>query len=323
MDLRHLRYFVAVAEEGSFTRAAERLWIAQSGLSQQILALERELGVGLLTRLSRGVELTDAGRLFLEKARLTINAAEDAQAVARCAESGLVGNLRLGLSWQCRYGAGPVLLRAFALDRPGVDLEVVEAQSGTLAANVRDQRLDAAIVVAPERAMRGVAVLDLSLERAGVAMAQDHPLARRAGLAPADLAGETFVISGDRGAEEEDGATRRLLDELGVEHELRTGGYGFAMLEHVRDGGALLLDPHPALAGNAGLVWRPLRPAPGLRFEVIWGDAVQSGPLRAFVETCRRERAGAPFALRGAGGTATREPARFAAPAAAGTPVAV
>ena len=83
MELRHLHYFVAIAEERSFTRAAERLWTAQPGLSTQIRRLEAELGVRLFDRHTRGVDLTDAGELFLERARATLAAAEEALSTGR------------------------------------------------------------------------------------------------------------------------------------------------------------------------------------------------------------------------------------------------
>src|SRR5205085_9258967 len=97
MELRHLRYFVAIAEERSFTRAAERLWVAQPGLSTQIRRLESELGVQLFERHTRGVDLTDAGELFLERARTTLVAADAARATGQDLEAGLVGRLRFGI----------------------------------------------------------------------------------------------------------------------------------------------------------------------------------------------------------------------------------
>src|SRR4051795_8836649 len=98
MELRHLRYFVAIAEERSFTRAAERLWVAQPGLSTQIRRLEADLGVQLFERHTRGVDLTSAGELFLERARAALSAAEFAGATGRDLEAGLVGTVRLGLA---------------------------------------------------------------------------------------------------------------------------------------------------------------------------------------------------------------------------------
>src|ERR1700680_5091117 len=97
MELRHLRYFVAIAEEHSFTRAAERLWVAQPGLSTQMRRLEAELGVQLFGRHTRGADLTPAGELFLERARVALAAAETAGATGRDFEAGVIGSLRLGV----------------------------------------------------------------------------------------------------------------------------------------------------------------------------------------------------------------------------------
>src|SRR6185503_15448101 len=114
MELRHLRYFVAIAEEGSFTRAAERLWVAQPGLSSQIRRLESELGVRLFVRHTRGVDLTDAGELFLERARATLAAADVASATGSDLEAGVVGTVRLGLATEAPAPVTPSLLAAFA-----------------------------------------------------------------------------------------------------------------------------------------------------------------------------------------------------------------
>src|SRR5258708_11308862 len=96
MEIRHLRYFVAIAEERSFTRAAERLWVAQPGLSTQIRRLETELGVRLFERHTRGVTLTPAGALFLERARVALAAADAAAATGLDLQAGMIGRGRLG-----------------------------------------------------------------------------------------------------------------------------------------------------------------------------------------------------------------------------------
>jgi DNA-binding transcriptional LysR family regulator len=284
-----MRYFVAVAEEGSFTRAAERLWIAQPGLSQQILALERELDVRLFERLSRGVELTDAGRIFLEKARVALEAADDALSVARDAEAGLTGNLRLGISWRARYDLAPELQHAFGLRRPGVRVTVVEAQTDTLLRDVHDHKLDAAIVLAPEGFQPGLDRMIVNQGPVGVIVGPGHPLAAYDVLTAADLQGQAFMVSGDRGGETYDHQIKRALIWLGVEPRVVAGGYGFAMLGPVRDGEAVMLDGYPSLAAGTGLVWRPLDPAPTFRFDLVWPSAARSGPLTAFVDTCEQE----------------------------------
>src|SRR2546429_8582107 len=98
MELRHLRYFVAVAEERSFTRAAERLWVAQPGLSTQIRRLESELGVQPFERHTRGVDLTVAGELFLERARTALAAADAARSTGHALQEGLAGSVPLGIA---------------------------------------------------------------------------------------------------------------------------------------------------------------------------------------------------------------------------------
>src|SRR5262249_46239419 len=96
MELRHLTYFVAIAEEGSMSRAAERLWVAQPGRSSQIRRLEDELGITLFERHSRGVELTEAGELLLERARAVLTAADAARSTAAALEAGLAGSIKIG-----------------------------------------------------------------------------------------------------------------------------------------------------------------------------------------------------------------------------------
>ena len=112
MELRHLRYFVAIAEERSFTRAAERLWVAQPGLSTQIRRLEAELGARLFERHARGVDLTEAGALFLERARAALAAADAASSTGSDLKGGLAGTLTVGLATPARWNGYLQKLRA-------------------------------------------------------------------------------------------------------------------------------------------------------------------------------------------------------------------
>ena len=124
MELRHLRYFRAVAEELHFGRAAERLLIAQPPLSQQIRQLERELGVTLLTRSTRSVELTPAGRVFLDRTVKILAAVDDASEQARRIADGMEGRLVIGCVGSATYSLLPLLVRALRKTLPAVDLSV-------------------------------------------------------------------------------------------------------------------------------------------------------------------------------------------------------
>src|SRR5829696_2311030 len=127
MELRHLRYFVAVAEELHFGRAASRLRIAQPPLSRQIRDLEREVGTALFERVPRGVELTPAGRAFLPEARQTLSQAERAQRTAQRAGRGEIGRLRVGFVEAAAYsGILPDVLGFFRMHLPNIGLSLFE-----------------------------------------------------------------------------------------------------------------------------------------------------------------------------------------------------
>src|SRR3954454_7089657 len=180
MELRPLRYFVAVAEERSFTRAAERLWIAQPGLSTQIRGLGRELGVGPFEGLSAASDLTDAGELFLERARTVLAAADAARSVGADMEAGLVGSVRLGIATETGWHLTPELLDVFGRDRPSVEVTTVQSYSGTLLRDLRDGRLDA--VLAPAGfGSRDLFRVDLGTEPWLVLAGPSHRLASGAG----------------------------------------------------------------------------------------------------------------------------------------------
>src|SRR3954451_21537939 len=127
MELRHLRYFVTIAEERSFTRASERLWVAQPALSTQIKRLESELGIRLFDRHSRGVSLTREGALFLERARAALAATGAAEATGRDLADGSVGSVRVGVATEARWRGAAGVLHRFDQARPGVELSVLES----------------------------------------------------------------------------------------------------------------------------------------------------------------------------------------------------
>src|SRR4051812_30202756 len=149
MELRRLRYFVAVAEELHFRRAAERLHLAQPALSQQIRKLENELGVDLFHRSKRGVALTSAGTLFLDEARRLLRHAEDAARAARNAGSGTIGRLRVGHVPDAIPPAFPRAIAAFVTRHPGIEVVPETAPARRAVEDVRVGRLDIALVGLP------------------------------------------------------------------------------------------------------------------------------------------------------------------------------
>src|SRR4029453_15151355 len=122
LELRHLRYFIAVAEELNFSRAAERLHMAQPPLSVAIRQLEQELGTDLFLRTTREVQLTDAGQAFLDGARRTLTELEHAEADAKRTAAGELGRLRVAFSWSARFEILPELGQAFRTNHPDVEL---------------------------------------------------------------------------------------------------------------------------------------------------------------------------------------------------------
>lgn len=281
MELRHLRYFVAIAEERSFTRAAERLWVAQPGLSTQIRRLEAELGVQLFDRHTRGVDLTAAGELFLERARLTLAAADAAGATGRDLQAGASGTLRLGIASEARSGQAQLLLRRFVAERSGVELTVLESYGGTLWRDLRDGRLDG--LLAPT----GFGAVDLRSLQLGVEpwtllVGAGHRLAGEGPVAAEELEGERITVSAHRDGAGHDRAIEQLLDDLDIAAVLVPGAPEPALQAAVADG-ALALTTAPARFG-AGVTARPLEPTRVLGFELLWRDETPSPALDAFIQ---------------------------------------
>lgn len=191
-DLRQLRYFVAVAEELSFTRAAARLHMTQQPLSASIQRFEAELGVDLFHRTTRRVELTDAGKALLEPARIALQAVEDALAAARAAGTGIAGELHFGLSTGARYGLEPLFA---ALDQrfPAVHLQTRHDSAVPLLAALRGGRLDVAVTFAAH-IPDDLEHLRLRDEPGVLAVAADHPVANRHSIRLSELRDETFAL---------------------------------------------------------------------------------------------------------------------------------
>ncbi|GAA0490585.1 LysR substrate-binding domain-containing protein [Streptomyces sp. NPDC046215] len=278
MELRQLAYFVTVAEEANFTRAAAKLHVAQPGVSAQIRRLERELGQELLDRTSRSVRLTEVGEAVLPYARAAL-AAVDGVRLAVDEMTGLVrGRVAIGMVTSHDVDM-PTLLAEFHQDHPGVEITLAEAPSHELIESLLDGRLDAAIVAVGEEVPPGLALHTVTEQRIVAAVALDHAMAKGETVRLADLR-EQVLISLPRGT-----GIRSILDracaaagfaphaafEAGSPvalAELAARGLGIAVipegLARSRPDLHTLAIVEPVLRGGLAFAWRtdgPMSPA--------------------------------------------------------------
>lgn len=193
MELRHLRYFIVVAEELHFGRAAQRLYIAQPSLSIQIRDLERAVGVPLLVRTNRRVQLTEAGRVFLEGARRTLDQVDRAVQDAERAHRGEIGQLTFGFVGSAAYEVLPSLLRAFRAAYPDVELRLQSMTTKEQLVALAERRLDVGLLRLP---VEGTALAwrVVTREPLVAVLPATHPLAEQARVSLRALAGEPFIL---------------------------------------------------------------------------------------------------------------------------------
>jgi DNA-binding transcriptional LysR family regulator len=194
MELRHLRYFVTLAEELHFTRAAERLHIATPSLTEQINNLERELGARLLNRTKRNVGLTDAGARFLEEARSTLRQAEHAALVAKLAGRGETGRIEIGYASSAACsGIVTAAVAAFRRTHPLVSLVLSPARAARQLEELTEGRLDVGFLRAPARYPAGISAVVIARQPVVIALPRDHSLAKKATVSATMLAEESFL----------------------------------------------------------------------------------------------------------------------------------
>jgi DNA-binding transcriptional LysR family regulator len=211
MELRQLRYFVAVAEDHSFTRAAERLMIAQPSLSQQIKALERELGAALFLRDRRGVVLTAVGRALLPAARRTIEAANRAREIARLAVDEAEAALRVGFPATATPPMIAEIVSTFRASSSGSEVDMVPSTTRDNMVAMRDGVLHAAFVLLPEEVAVDPSLSETVLDEVEtlLVVGQGHPLASEEVVRPEALRDERFVLF------------RRTLNPEAFDHTVR------------------------------------------------------------------------------------------------------
>jgi DNA-binding transcriptional LysR family regulator len=263
VELRHLRYFRAVAEELHFGRAAERLHIAQPPLSQQIRQLERELGVSLFTRSTRRVELTAAGEAYLKRAVAVLDAVDDAGQQARRIAHGVEGHLTIGCVGSATYSVLPCFVRALRDELPHVEISIrgemlAPAQLDALRAG----GIDIALLRPPvdDAAIR---VEVLRRDRLIAALPAEHPLTQRDLLHVGDLRGEDFIAHAGQGRSVMGGLLAAICADAGfaprIRHEVSETS---TLVTLVAAGLGVAVVPAPtADLDIAGVTYRQLEPA--------------------------------------------------------------
>jgi len=290
LDLRLVRYFVAVAQAGNVTRAAERLHLSQPALSAAVKQLEQQLGVALLERSGRGVALTAAGELLLTRGRELLEQAGAVEEEIRGRGGGEpVGRLRLGLSPTARYGVGPALLSACAAAAPAAMLYSSEDTTGALLRDVAAGRLDLAVVFcAPAALPDGVQLEPLRDEPAVVHVPAGHRFAGRAAVTLSDLAGETVLIAGGG---ESGGFSDRVLAAFagaGIEPRTAPDPYPDLGVRAVRDGVGIVIYVRSAFPAELpGSAFVALDPPLTLPFALAWRPASRTRALDAVLGAAR------------------------------------
>jgi DNA-binding transcriptional LysR family regulator len=293
MELRHLRYFVAVAEELHFTRAAERLGISPPALTEQIQGLERDLGVRLLIRNQRTVSLTDAGSRFLEEARTTLRQAEKAELVARRAGRGEVGELEIGyVSSASCTGTLAHVITHYRATHQMVSINIHKVETSRQLEQLIEGRLDIGFLRPPARYPVGIGSVIVAQQSLLIVLPDDHPFASGAGPIKAKaLAGEPFIAPD---FEREIGIFQHTA-ELG-----RRGGFAprmvargpdfFTIVTMVASGFGIAVVPQScACIQIPGIVYRPLveqsRPA---ELVAAFRRDERAPAVKAFIQQLRR-----------------------------------
>jgi DNA-binding transcriptional LysR family regulator len=290
VELRQLRYFVALAEELHFRRAAEREHIAQPAFSEQIRRLERELGARLFDRTSHYVRLTGAGRLFLDEVRPALAQVERAAQVAERAGRGELGHVVVGFIGSAANELTPLILRAFPARYPNVGVELREFDFRDPSAGLTSGEVDLAFMRPPVEGQQDLALEVLFEEPRVAVMASDHPLASQASVSIRRLVEEPFIV-GPRSTgvwrefwlvtEHRAGMPPRLGPEANTIHE---------WLETIAAGDGVSLTPASTerFYGRPGVAFVPVVGIEGSTVAVAWRRQPAKPIVAAFVEIARQ-----------------------------------
>jgi DNA-binding transcriptional LysR family regulator len=289
MELRHLHYFVAVAEELHFGRAAERLQMAQPPLSQQIRQLEDELGVQLFYRTKRHVQITEAGYVFLQEARQTLTQAEQAIAAARKASRGELGRLVIGFVGSATSDILPTLIRAFHERYPEVELHLRELTTAQQLRAFRDERIHVGILRPPihDDTLRIETVFKEPLI---VALPERHPLSSQEQIPIEALTREHFILFPRQQGSGLYDQIISLCQRAGFSPQIMQEAIQMqTILGLVASGlGISLVPASTQHLRNTGLIYRELQTSTAyVEMALAWSKEATSPVLDTFLRTAR------------------------------------
>jgi DNA-binding transcriptional LysR family regulator len=281
MELRHLRYFVAVAKNLSFTRAAADLRVAQPALSRQIRQLEDELGVRLLDRDRRSVSLTDAGRVFVDEAEKILRQSDDAVRAAKASRTTAAGHMNLGYVWGLFHTIAPAALAGLRLRQPGATVNLFDMTAAEQRRALADGAIDAGFIGFAEDARgKGLSGRKIGESELMLVLPADHPAARRNNVELKSLEQELFIAI----SETTYPSAAHCLDEACADAGFRPRtlqaaerGYTVLGLVAARCGVALLPESLRAMP-HAGVVFRHLVQRPKRDLYVAWNRG-RASPL--------------------------------------------
>jgi DNA-binding transcriptional LysR family regulator len=292
MELRHLTVFVAVAQERSFSRAAERLHVAQSAVSATVRNLEREWGVTLFERTTHRVELSAAGRAMLPEARAALRAAEAVEHAVDEVRGGLRGTIRVGIMQATVRPGGlsvAAAISAFRASHPGVTVEVQQGASAAQVEQVRAGELDLSFVGLPDARLPGLTMTTIADPEMQLACHPGHRLAARRSVELAMLRDEPFAdLPPDWGVRV---ATDRAFAAAGVHRTITYEINDVAtVVDFVRHGLAVAILAPVAAPPDAGIAFVPIRRhAPRFTMSLVAPAGERLSPAaRAFIEVARR-----------------------------------
>ncbi|KAA0976088.1 LysR substrate-binding domain-containing protein [Paeniglutamicibacter gangotriensis] len=284
MEVRQMRYFIAVAEEKHFGRAAQRLHMAQPPLSQQIKALEEQLGTQLLVRTTRKVDLTAAGALLLTRARLLLAEVEKLEQDVKLVGQGASGVLRVGFSGTATYRLMPMIVQAARVHMPGLRLNVQgEMLTPEMEIALEEQRVDVAVLRPPIRSNQ-LSLKFLEKDELVVALPEDHEMASRGILDLEDLAEEPFISYPLTSAVNT--ISTEACRQAGFSpHIVQEAQETSTLLSFVSAGmGVALVPTARRMFGLQGLVFRQLRNAPAVDLAVAWKTDNETALLKKFLD---------------------------------------